>query len=992
MDQAGNTTEALCDALGYAGSGTFVMASDDLTDVGHDVREALSTLGMEGVFCVGDGFPGENKKALVYVARADDETSFAKLRREAWTQGVVPFVLIVKGAEVFVCNAFASPDTSLTGIRLPAPGAPLPASLSSFHAGSIGSSLAWSAFMLDRSDSVHGRLIRGIELLNDKSRRLFPHLENYPGLVNALIGKLVYLYVLVDRGILTREWLYARLPAGEGPGTQFVEGLFDGERRGDDWGAAQAFAVFDAIDREINGSVFEIPSWYREFIPDEVARLVHDVLRLGTLLSSTGRDGDQLSFLGLSYRVLRTETISAIYERFVTIEDKASKTADGIFYTPPHLVDHVLDRVEGVAPLDRDSRILDAAAGSGIFLVGAYRRLMERHMPVGGWGLGHFHIARQLLETCIHGLEKHPEAAAVARFSLQLTLLDYVGRGTIDELLEANGLRFLPDLARNIRVADAFDPEVAPGIGDNREFEGKYTHVIGNPPWSTTSGQRDRSNERLRDRTAGGHAGTFKHGLKAAGIEVNHSRMADLFVWLAARKLARPEAVIALVLPTKSLVGRHADLFATHLAKQLSVVWVSNLSHLRRKLFVGVEAAATVMVAINRKPRSTDRAAIYRPLLPSLPGGRSNEVWRLLASPAEIRIRPSERIADGPNGWMSATMLSELDARMRDALSVYAATEKRTFGDFVRRSGLLISKGGSPSESGIHRADGPELPPMPIYPLTPRRFLQVTAGYRGFFAGNSILMPRSMQMARYYPGPVAYSSTFNGIVPEEQYRRGLSGLGALRTDPMDPRSVDALLAYLNSGVLRYFAALFGATYLIDGTRVEKRELLEMPCPFVDFHDSGFQQLAEAADVDAAILDALEAGTEFRASFREHRELRAGFGNSKVPGKSLLPPSQDELELYLDRLRPELQSALNTPVSLERRTVGGTGLGVVGIGLDTAPRAPAGSPPPGKYIGSSMIEVDRTARCAWIYKSPLLYAWTIDQAVSDAIAVVRSLRG
>ncbi len=194
-------------------------------------------------------------------------------------------------------------------------------------------------------------------------------------------------------------------------------------------------------------------------------------MRCGEILY---RDGSQLGFFNVSFNVLRTETISAIYERFVSIEDAERKKDDGVFYTPPHLADHMLDRIEAMNPITETSRLIDPAAGSGIFLVGAYRRLMERHMPTDGWHPRAINRAKSLLLNVIHGIEKHGQAANVCRFSLYLTLLDYVGRASIEELVRAAGHeKFLPDLTDNIRSGDAFATNVP---------SARYTHVIGKPP------------------------------------------------------------------------------------------------------------------------------------------------------------------------------------------------------------------------------------------------------------------------------------------------------------------------------------------------------------------------------------------------------------------------------------------------------------------------------------------------------------------------------
>jgi hypothetical protein len=103
----------------------------------------------------------------------------------------------------------------------------------------------------------------------------------------------------------------------------------------------------------------------RASVSDETLHLIHRVIRHGDRVSPGGR---QLSFLDVSFATLRTETISAIYELFLSLELNGEKSDDGAFYTPPFLVDYVLDEIDRVSPFGRASRVLDPAAGSSFWL------------------------------------------------------------------------------------------------------------------------------------------------------------------------------------------------------------------------------------------------------------------------------------------------------------------------------------------------------------------------------------------------------------------------------------------------------------------------------------------------------------------------------------------------------------------------------------------------------------------------------------------------
>jgi hypothetical protein len=358
--------DALARLLGYESRATYIDARSLANrTLSHVIRQAISGIGVRGVFALVDGFRPSSLKPIVYLACAESGATLRATRRDVWSQGAVPFLLVVTPDKVEVCNGFQPPSASTISVDFASDASALPDELASFAADRISSSITWSDFTIHRDSSVDNNLVDAIEVLNEHARLEFPEFRNDRDLVNALIGKFIYIYVLVDRGILSTEWLSSRLPAhARKAGHAFVQAVFAQDAQTpDDWTAKSALAVFDVVDDAINGSVFTLTVEQRVRIPDGLCHLLHRVVRRGEVLF---RDGAQLGFFDVSFSVLRTETISAIYERFVSIEDADRKKDDGVFYTPPHLADHMLDRLEAASPISARSRLIDPAAGSGI--------------------------------------------------------------------------------------------------------------------------------------------------------------------------------------------------------------------------------------------------------------------------------------------------------------------------------------------------------------------------------------------------------------------------------------------------------------------------------------------------------------------------------------------------------------------------------------------------------------------------------------------------
>jgi hypothetical protein len=132
---------------------------------------------------------------------------------------------------------------------------------------------------------------------------------------------------------------------------------------------------------------------------------------------------------------------------------RARRRAEGAFYTPPALVDAVVD--ETLAPrLARAAwaddapalRVLDPSCGDGRFLLACRARIVAAGVARGRSAAA---VERAAVARCLVGVERDPAAAALARAAL--------GPGA------------------DVRVAEALTSGVAPAGG--------FDVVVGNPPW-----------------------------------------------------------------------------------------------------------------------------------------------------------------------------------------------------------------------------------------------------------------------------------------------------------------------------------------------------------------------------------------------------------------------------------------------------------------------------------------------------------------------------
>ena len=261
------------------------------------------------------------------------------------------------------------------------------------------------------------------------------------------------------------------------------------------------------------------------------------------------------------FGVMPVEILGTVYERFLgkvirltaghqaKIEEKPEvRKAGGVYYTPAYIVEYIVKhtvgrQIEGGSPAQLAGakeklpfRVLDMACGSGSFLLGAYRCLLDHclnwyaeHKPEnykkavyknprdGQWRLT-IDEKKRILTTHIFGVDIDPQAVEVTKLSLLLKVLE----GETDQSFSLSQLAFgdraLPNLADNIKCGNSLigpdyftgkmfpDPEEMKRVNPfdwKQGFPaamkaGGFDCVIGNPPWGATLAEGDLDYLRIR--------------------------------------------------------------------------------------------------------------------------------------------------------------------------------------------------------------------------------------------------------------------------------------------------------------------------------------------------------------------------------------------------------------------------------------------------------------------------------------------------------------
>jgi hypothetical protein len=175
------------------------------------VRQAFETIKVHAVLGFPSGRSGQPKKfaPILYFATAVDDAHADSIHRLVWSQGVVPILIIATPSALQIRKSLGPPTTrpafvpwdNLTDDQV------LPVELTSLTAVALTSSVVWNDYAIDRSSRVDTALLDAIVSLSNEVRKRFGQLRPRPGLVNSVIGRFIYFFVLLDRGIISASWV-----------------------------------------------------------------------------------------------------------------------------------------------------------------------------------------------------------------------------------------------------------------------------------------------------------------------------------------------------------------------------------------------------------------------------------------------------------------------------------------------------------------------------------------------------------------------------------------------------------------------------------------------------------------------------------------------------------------------------------------------------------------------------------------------------------------
>lgn len=288
--------------------------------------------------------------------------------------------------------------------------------------------------------------------------------------IHKIILRSLFLLYLEDRGA-TDEILYSQIKKGA---KSYFDILND---------TKATYQLYERLEEDFNGNVFTV---------DEGEKISTKQLQLIKKCFISGNDNTPQEKMFNDWRlfdfsIIQIELLSEIYENFLFKTDSELKKKTGTYYTPPSLVEFILNEKLpiGKKEFNYNVKILDPSCGSGIFLVESFKRLVKRYENKHNEKLSDFVKLKFILTDNIFGIELHPQAIKVAAFSLYLALVDKLDPKNLwqdhrlPNLINNPNDKLLKEQGHNLFCRDT--------ILQNKEIENiKFNLVVGNPPFGTT--------------------------------------------------------------------------------------------------------------------------------------------------------------------------------------------------------------------------------------------------------------------------------------------------------------------------------------------------------------------------------------------------------------------------------------------------------------------------------------------------------------------------
>lgn len=549
----------------------------------HYMRRAFQSMALDGIFCI-------EGKPTVYLKNFQSSLNRSiinELHKKFWNQSTATTLVLQDPQMLYIFSGMVKPDADIENpiekhealVEMLNRVADTLEHYKLFERITTGEYYRSHPKKFHSNGTVDHYLIHQLTDLSDQLAH--EDTVDYRRKINSFVGRLIFTCYLIDRGII---FLNDYNILSE----QKIKSLLELFELNSISKIRQCLSIlFTSLKENFNGSMFE------EDFESELSMLTkRDLIPLLQFLQGQKIGSSQLGFWAYDFSVIPVETISAIYEALLGIENPDDKRSRGAFYTPRHLAEMVVDEAVSDLPTLLDKTFLDPSCGSGIFLVTLFNRMAdecyERNKTLDE--KSKINELTKLLKENLYGIDVNPTACRITCFSLYIAFLDQFEPRYLHKLQNRNG-KILPKLLayedqqwQNIKRASIFQGNF---FQHELPIPDNFDVIIGNPPWPGRTSKHDEvliqwledenHNPLLHDPDIPAQKAYRK------SVFFPSNQVAHTFMWKALLHLKK-SGNCCMLLPSEVLLNK-TDIFQKEWFKRATVDKIIHLADYRRLLF-----------------------------------------------------------------------------------------------------------------------------------------------------------------------------------------------------------------------------------------------------------------------------------------------------------------------------------------------------------------------------------------------------------------------
>lgn len=656
--------------------------ADRIDEINPDLYLALEYANEFGAKAVYFRFYNDARppKPQIYIYDYSDFTSDsisgADIHHKLWNAGVVPFCFIFNKSQILVYNCAKKPEWDKQGEDFTTEPHDLISLLSEvneklneYNVRQFDSGLFW--------DSDAGKDFRyeegAYEQLLAQLKNVKANIISRVGNENAALVKRVLMMLILVKYLEERK-------DEDGNGALNPHDFYKAYNTANPTleGVLENANTFIQVLQELsskehfNGQIFYLNDEECKILREKIDLTLFQYFVKGDVsIFSKGKQGiGQMTLWRLyQFNYLPIELISHIYEDFLA--DEKGEKKKGVVYTPPYLVQFLIDQCMPLKDGREEFKIIDPACGSGIFLVGAFKRMIQWWRVRNNWAKPkkeNIEELKQLLKNNIFGCDLESEAVTLSYFSLGLALLDALSPKEIWRNVHFDNL-----VGSNLFQGDFFktlDEEIL-----NTDFQ----LVIGNPPfnsefteWAEIVNKKEKQNNPLRP-------------------DIPDNQIALLFLEQSF-KLLQEGGNCCLILPSGPvLYNTKTQGFRKFLFEQYYFKGIFDFTPLRAKLFIGSSSSAKpAVVSIFAEKANPENKPTYHYIFRRTKA--SGEKIDFEIDHYDIHKVPHKTATDKAGIWQANFMGG---GRLHQLLN--RVSEQRTLGEYldemVENNGWKVAEG-----------------------------------------------------------------------------------------------------------------------------------------------------------------------------------------------------------------------------------------------------------------------------------------------------------